>query len=214
MERDHRIIPILPNNKASINYSMFSQFKGEQLYRFFCLSLFRDSFYNVRVIINDLSDVAGDSESTIKRFISLFTEFLEKKHYYQDNGFPWKTKRNIYHIPPMELECITLSKRLVFYELPSKVKGYLIKLIFIQHFTNTKLAEEEIITALHMDKDTVKGYNTLLEREGLLLIKEGLLVLQIDGILLDNDFSEQKRVSRSDQASTTLVNISWNTNNK
>ena len=105
-----RLIPTDCENRATINYSMLPHFKSANIFRFFCLSLFRDKHYNVRKTLDELKRITGDS---LSNFNSQFKDFLRIKHYYLDNGFENKTKRCIYHIPPMELKCVTFSRKII-----------------------------------------------------------------------------------------------------
>ena len=95
-------------SNATINYSMINLFKPAYLYRFYCLSLCRDDWYNVRITLDELKSLTGDK--SVSEFNNKFREFLDIKPYYVNNGFAYKTKRNVYHIPTMELKCITFQR--------------------------------------------------------------------------------------------------------
>lgn len=122
MNMKKRLIPTNCENRATINYSMLPHFKSANIFRFFCLSLFRDKHYNVRKTLDELKRITGDS---LSNFNSQFKDFLRIKHYYLDNGFENKTKRCIYHIPPMELKCVTFSRKIIGIELESEYIGFL-----------------------------------------------------------------------------------------
>ncbi len=46
--------------------------------------------------------------------VKIFKEYLDIKPYWVDNGFYYLTRRNIYHIPAMEEQCITISNKFAF----------------------------------------------------------------------------------------------------
>ena len=47
---------------------MLNALNEPDLYRFFCLSLYRNSYYNVRLRIEDIAKITGEKESTLKNF--------------------------------------------------------------------------------------------------------------------------------------------------
>ena len=47
---------------------MINALNEPDLYRFFCLSLYRNSYYNVRLRIEDIDKITGEKESTLKNF--------------------------------------------------------------------------------------------------------------------------------------------------
>lgn len=96
------VLPIKCQQAATVNYSILTQFKPANIYRFFCLSLCRDEKYHVRITLDDLKAMTG--EKSLSKFNSDFREYLEIKMYSLDKGYTYKTKRNIYHVPAMEKE--------------------------------------------------------------------------------------------------------------
>lgn len=111
--------------------------------------------------------------------------------YSLDKGYAYKTKRNIYHVPAMEKECITISKDFLTYELDTAVKGFFIQLMLLSRFSGMTLNKQNIVPALHMDKKTYDKYLNALQIAE--LVTNGrVLTLHTDGILLENDFSMQK----------------------
>ena len=121
------ILPVNCQQSATINYSILTKFKPANIYRFFCLSLCRDEKYNVRITLDDLKRMTGDK--SLSKFNDDFREYLKIKMYYLDTGYAHKTKRNIYHVPAMEKECITISQNFLMYELNTAVKGFFIQLM-------------------------------------------------------------------------------------
>ena len=150
-----RLIPTDCENRATINYSMLPHFKSANIFRFFCLSLFRDKHYNVRKTLDELKRITGDS---LSNFNSQFKDFLRIKHYYLDNGFENKTKRCIYHIPPMELKCVTFSRKIIGIELESEYIGFFMQLVLLSRFADIELSKNNIIEKLKMDKKTYEKY--------------------------------------------------------
>lgn len=143
-------------SNATINYSMIYLFKSAYLYRFYCLSLCRDDWYNVRITLDELKSLTGDK--SVSGFNNKFREFLDIKPYYANNGFAYKSKRNVYHIPPMELQCITLSREFVNVELSVEAKGLFIQLILLSKYGNIELTKANIIKTLRMDRKTYDKY--------------------------------------------------------
>ncbi len=194
-------------SNATVNYSMINLFKPAYIYRFYCLSLCRDDNYNVRITLDELKKLTGDK--SISRFNDKFREFLDIKLYYQDNGFIYKSKRNVYHIPPMELKCITLSREFVKIDLSVVAKGFFIQLILLSKYGNIELTKANIIKALRMDRKTYDKYigellNKFVSYDG------NKLVLHTDGILLENDFKRQKKSSARERGCIELPNITLN----
>lgn len=191
-------------SNATINYSMINLFKPAYLYRFYCLSLCRDDWYCVRITLDELKSLTGDQ--SVSGFNDKFREFLDIKPYYVNNGFIHKTKRNVYHIPPMELQCITLSRELVNVDLSVMAKGFFIQLILLSQYGNMELTKANIINALRMDRKTYDKYiGELLNK--LVSYNGNKLVLRTDGILLENDFKGQKKPSARERGCSELPNI-------
>ena len=196
-------------SNATVNYSMIDKFKPAYIYRFYCLSLCRDAWYNVRITLEELSTMTGDK--SMSGFNNKFREFLNIKPYYVSNGFIYKTKRNVYHIPPMEMECITLSDKFVDIDLDSTYKGFLIQLILLSKFANIELTKPNIIKVLGMDKKTYDKYISELLNK-FVSYNGNKLVLHTDGILLENDFKGQKIQSARERGCSELPNITLNSN--
>ena len=69
------------NDNATINKSMLNALNEPDLYRFFCLSLYRNSYYNVRLRIKDIAKITGEKESTLKNFNDNMDTVLTRKKY-------------------------------------------------------------------------------------------------------------------------------------
>ena len=72
-------------SSATVNYSILNRFKPAYIYRFFCLSLSRDDWYNVRITLDELKRTSGDK--SLSSFNKKFKEYLDIKPYFVDNGF-------------------------------------------------------------------------------------------------------------------------------
>ena len=177
---------------ATVNYSILGKFKPANIYRFFCLSLCRDEWYYVRVTLDDIKKLTGDK--SLSKFNNDFKEYLDIKPYYIECGFIYKSKRNIYHIPAMEEKCITISNKFLQYELNMTVKGFFIQLMLLSQFSSMVLNKQNVIRTLHLDKKTCDKYLIDLQISGL-VTNGNILKLHTDSILLNNDFSMQKRQS-------------------
>lgn len=187
-------VPLLLNYQqtATVNYSILTKFKSANIYRFFCLSLCRDEWYYVRVTLDDIKKLTGDK--SLSKFNNDFKEYLDIKPYYIECGFIYKSKRNIYHIPAMEEKCITISNKFLQYELNTTVKGFFIQLMLLSQFSSMVLNKQNVIRTLHLDKKTCDKYLIDLQISGL-VTNGNILKLHTDSILLNNDFSMQKRQS-------------------
>ena len=204
-------IPCSCKQNASINYSMIHQFTAVNLYRFFCLSLFRDKYYNVRITKKILAQATGETESVLKDFNDTFRDLLEIKPYYVENSFCFMTRRNIYHIPPMDYpQCITLSRKLVRYELEAKVKGYFIQLLLLFKFGNIEMTSTKIKKILNIDKSTFDKYNLKLLMAGLLKYEKKYIRLVEGDLLRPNDYNNQKYISTNSMPKTILPNFVLN----
>lgn len=69
-----------------------------------------------------------------------------------DNGFYYLTRRNIYHIPAMEEQCITISNKFALIELDAAIKGFFIQLLLLSQYGNIELIKKNIIKAIGIDK--------------------------------------------------------------
>lgn len=186
---------IQENNHATVNYSILEAgFKPADIYRFWCLSLYRDKWYNVHVTLEDIKMVSGDR--SLGSFNDHFKEYLNIKPYYVKHcGHPYPTKRNVYHIPYMELECITISAEFADVELEAKLKGFYIQLVLLERYGNMELTKPNIIKALKMDKKTYDKY--LLGLMGADLVKIGNPIKpDTSRFILENDFKHQKVTSQ------------------
>lgn len=187
------LIPQSCHYKATVNYSIINQFKPANIYRFFCISLFRDKYYNVWITLKELAHITRDN--TLSSFNKTFKDFLEIKTYREDKGGDIKPKRNVYHIPAKEPLHITLHRRFVIIELSSAVKGFLIQLILLSKFAYIDLTKGNIIESLGVDKKTFGKYTIDLIAEGLLSLKGDYLILHTENILLENDYKGQKKLA-------------------
>ena len=182
------ILPINCKDRATINYSILSlKIKPANIYRFFCLSLSRDDWYNVRITLDELKRTS-DGKS-VSSFNKIFKEYLDIKPYWVDNGFYYLTRRNIYHIPAMEEQCITISNKFALIELDAAIK----ELLLLSQYGTIELIKKNIIKAIRIDKKTYDKYIIKLVGADLVSITTPL-TLHTENILLENDFSKQKKL--------------------
>ena len=185
------ILPQFCRSNATVNYSILNRFKPAYIYRFFCLSLSRDDWYNVRITLDELKRTSGDK--SLSSFNKKFKEYLDIKPYFVDNGFYYPTRRNIYHIPAMEEQCITISNKFALIELDAAIKGFFIQLLLLSRCGNVELTKANILKAIKIDEDTYEKYIIELAVVDLLLFGNPL-ILHTENILLENDFSKQKKL--------------------
>ena len=184
-------LPANCKNQATVNYSILNRFKPAYIYRFFCLSLSRDDWYNVRITLYELKRTSGDK--SLSSFNKKFKEYLDIKPYFVDNGFYYPTRRNNYHVPAMEKQCITISNNFVLVELDAATKGFFIQLLLLSQYGNIELIKKNIIKAIGIDKKTYDKY--IIELAGANLVSLTTpLTLYTENILLENDFSKQKKL--------------------
>ena len=186
------ILPKFCKSSATVNYSILNRFKPAYIYRFFCLSLSRDDWYNVRITLDELKRTSGDK--SLSSFNKKFKEYLDIKPYFVDNGFYYPTRRNIYHIPAMEEQCITISNKFALIELDAAIKGFFIQLLLLSRCGYVELTKANILKAIKIDEDTYEKYIIELAVVDLLLFGNPL-ILHTENILLENDFSKQKKLS-------------------
>ena len=185
------ILPQFCRSNATVNYSILNRFKPANIYRFFCLSLSRDDWYNVRITLDELKRTSGGK--SVSSFNKIFQEYLDIKPYFVDNGFYYLTRRNIYHIPAMEEQCITISNKFALIELDAAIKGFFIQLLLLSRCGNVELTKANILKAIKIDEDTYEKYIIELAVVDLLLFGNPL-ILHTENILLENDFSKQKKL--------------------
>ena len=63
---------------------MLNALNEPDLYRFFCLSLYRNSYYNVRLRIEDIAKITGEKKGVLKNF----NKSIDKKEIPQPNQPP------------------------------------------------------------------------------------------------------------------------------
>lgn len=187
------ILPKFCKSNATVNYSILNRFKPANIYRFFCLSLSRDDWYNVRITLDELKRTSGGK--SVSSFNKKFEEYLDIKPYFVDNGFRYPTRRNIYHIPAMEEQCITISNKFALIELDAAIKGFFIQLLLLSRCGNVELTKANILKAIKIDEDTYEKYIIELAVVDLLLFGNPL-ILHTENILLENDFSKQKKLPK------------------
>lgn len=187
------ILPQFCRSNATVNYSILNRFKPANIYRFFCLSLSRDDWYNVRITLDELKRTSGGK--SVSSFNKKFEEYLDIKPYFVDNGYYYLTRRNIYHIPAMEEQCITISNKFALIELDAAIKGFFIQLLLLSRCGNVELTKANILKAIEIDEDTYEKYIIELAVVDLLLFGNPL-ILHTENILLENDFSKQKKLPK------------------
>ena len=156
---------------ATINKSIIDKLNPPNLYRFFCLSLYRNDYYKVRWRIKDLAKRTGEKEDALKNFNKDIEAVLIRKRYREAINHPLIefVMRSIYCIPPIEHpNFITLSHLFMKLDLDIKVKGYYIKLLLIAEDNKILLTPNKLADKLGMGKKNVESYNLELYSAGLL----------------------------------------------
>lgn len=181
---------------ATINKSMLNKLNPPDLYRFFCLSLYRNEYYNVRLRISDIAKVTDEDEDALKNFNAKMDEVLVRKIYYVPSNNPVYeySPRSLYKIPPIEYpDFIMLSYLFIKLDLSVKVKGYYIKLLLIAENNVVPLPPKEIAPKLGMGKSAIEDYNIDLYNAGLLKYLSKGFELTPNELLLDNDIAAQRK---------------------
>ena len=156
---------------ATINKSIVDKLNPPNLYRFFCLSLYRNDYYKVRWRIKDLAKRTRESEDALKNFNKDIEAVLVRKRYREDINHPLITKVN----------------------LDIKVKGYYIKLLLIAEDNKILLSSNKLADKLGMGKKSVESYNLDLYSVGLLRYIPKGIELTPNELLLDNDIAKQRK---------------------
>lgn len=203
---------LISKEYATINISMLP-LNPSNLYRLFCLSLYRSDWYNVKMRLKDLAKFTGEKESTLKKFNTDIRGIVSIKEYYLPTAHPIYTiRRNRYNLPDLETNFITLSKEFTQVDALIKVKGYYIKLLLIAENNIISLSNDKISKLLHMNKDTVQKYNVDLQELGLLQMQSNGVKLTPNSLLLSNDIAKPKLVW-NESSQNTLPNITLNSKN-
>lgn len=181
---------------ATINKSIVDKLNPPNLYRFFCLSLYRNDYYNVRWRIKDLAKRTGENEDALKNFNKDIEAVLIRKRYPVPINHPLIefTMRSLYCIPPMEQpNFITLSHLFMNVDLDIKVKGYYIKLLLIAEDNKILLTPNKLANKLGMGKKSVESYNLDLYSVGLIRYIPKGIELTPNELLLDNNIAKQRK---------------------
>lgn len=181
---------------ATINKSIVDKLNPPNLYRFFCLSLYRNDYYKVRWRIKDLAKRTKENEDALKNFNKDIEAVLVRKRYPAPINHPIYefTMRSLYCIPPFEYpNFITLSHLFMKVDLDIKVKGYYIKLLLIAEDSKILLTTNKLADKLGMGKKNVESYNLDLYGAGLLKYLPKGIELTPNGLLLDNDIAKQRK---------------------
>ena len=181
---------------ATINKSIVDKLNPPNLYRFFCLSLYRNDYYKVRWRIKDLAKRTGEEETALKNFNKDIEAVLVRKRYPVPINHPIYdfTMRSLYCIPPIEHpNFITLSHFFMKVDLDVKVKGYYIKLLLIAEDNKILLTSNKLAEKLRMGKKNIESYNLDLYNAGLLKFIPNGFELTPKELLLDNDIAKQRK---------------------
>ena len=181
---------------ATINKSIVDKLNPPNLYRFFCLSLYRNDYYKVRWRIKDLAKRTGEEETALKNFNKDIEAVLVRKRYPVPINHPIYefTMRSLYCIPPIDHpNFITLSYLFMKVNLDIKVKGYYIKLLLIAEDNKILLTSNKLAEKLKMGKKNIESYNLDLYNAGLLKFIPNGLELTPKELLLDNDIAKQRK---------------------
>lgn len=181
---------------ATINKSIVDKLNPPNLYRFFCLSLYRNDYYKVRWRIKDLAKRTGEKETALKNFNKDIEAVLVRKRYPVPINHPIYdfTMRSLYCIPSIEHpDFITLSHLFMKVDLDVKVKGYYIKLLLIAEDNKILLTSNKLAEKLRMGKKNIESYNLDLYNAGLLKFIPNGLELTPKELLLDNDIAKQRK---------------------
>ena len=181
---------------ATINKSIVDKLNPPNMYRFFCLSLYRNDYYKVRWRIKDLAKRTGEEETALKNFNKDIEAVLVRKKYPVPTSIPYLDfiMRSLYCIPPIDRpNFITLSHLFMKVDLDIKVKGYYIKLLLIAEDNKILLSSNKLAEKLRMGKKNIESYNLDLYNTGLLKFIPNGLELTPKELLLDNDIAKQRK---------------------
>lgn len=175
---------------------MLNKLNPPDLYRFFCLSLYRNDYYYVRLRIKDIAKVTGEKEGALQGFNDNMDKVLTRKKYPIPIKHPVYdfTMRSLYCIPPIEYpDFITLSYLFIKQDLSVKAKGYYIKLLLIAKNSVISLTPKELAKKLGIGKSAIENYNINLYSAGLLKYLSKGFELTPNELLLGNDIAIQRK---------------------
>lgn len=203
---------LISKEYATINKSMLG-LNPSNLYRIFCLSLYRSNWYNVKMRLKDLAKFTGEKEGALKKFNSDIKGIVSIKEYYLPTAHPIYTiRRNRYNLPDLGTHFITLSKEFTQVDAPIKIKGYYIKLLLIAENSIISLSNAKVGNLLKMNKGTIQLYNVDLQKLGLLQMLSNGVKLTPDNLLLSNDIAKPKLVW-NESSQNPLPKITLNSKN-
>ena len=169
---------------ATINKSIVDKLNPPNLYRFFCLSLYRNDYYKVRWRIKDLAKCTGEKETALKNFNKDIEAVLVRKKYPVPTSIPYLD---------FIMRSLSLSHLFMKVNLDVKVKGYYIKLLLIAEDNKILLTSNKLAEKLRMGKKNIESYNLDLYNAGLLKFIPNGLELTPKELLLDNDIAKQRK---------------------
>ena len=175
---------------------MLNKLNPPDLYRFFCLSLYRNEYYNVRLRISDIAKITDEDEDALKNFNAKMDEVLVRKIYYvPSNNLVYEySPRSLYKIPVIEKpNFITLSYHFIKLDLSLKVKGYYIKLLLVAEDSVILFNPKDLAKKVGMGKSAIEDYNIDLYNAGLLKYLSKGFRLTPNELLLDNDIARQRK---------------------
>lgn len=198
------------NTTASINYSIARKFKPIDIYRLFCVSLLRDKWYYSRATHKEIAELSRTK--TDGNFSTVFSEFLDKKHYRDsDVCREYNPLRCVYSIPAMELKCVSINRTFTLLELDAKIKGLLIQLYLLQQYGEVALTKQFVRKELSISDSTLSKY--LLELQIKNFIKyssNGEIIVTAEQYFEVADFRQQKLASKRELEIKSLPNITFN----
>lgn len=191
-----------------MNNSLIAHFSCPDVYRLYVLSLTTDRELKTDTTLDQLANFIGEKASAYnggksgKYNVLSFTDrirgsgdvIVETERRSSLDGTK-SVQRNIYKFKqPIPTKYTRLTKGLFFLDLDIKLKGYVIKLFSITkqqtYLIDKSLREME--TLLKMSKNTIKKYNDILEKEGLLETTSEGLLLKIDSLIIDSPNNDDK----------------------
>lgn len=175
---------------------MLNKLNPPDLYRFFCLSLYRNDYYYVRLRIEDIEKITREKKGALQDFNKNMDKILTRKKYPSPINHPVYdfTMRSLYCIPPIEYpNFITLSYLFIKLNLTVKVKGYYIKLLLVAEDDIIPHTSKELAKKLEMGKSAIENYNIDLYKAGLLKYLSNGFRLTPNELLLDNDIAVQRK---------------------
>lgn len=194
------------SSNTTLNLSDIDKFNIKDLYRYYCLTLLKDKYYNIRCTNKELANLTGEKDTTLKYFTTKIANHIIKKTFcISYNGL--LRRKSLYKIPDIEDSYITISKNFLLYEIDNKIKGYYLALNLLSDNGTIKISKNRLKDILHLSKTSIYKYNIELISIDAISINKGIITILPNGFILSNDNAVKKYISDKARIQNFVDNI-------